>query len=470
MAEKSISNDKKELFENTPVIKAILSLAVPTIISQMINVIYNIADTFFVGRTGNPYMLAGVSLSLTVFLLTIAFANLFGIGGGSLISRMMGAGKLDDAKKISAFSFYGGLGIALFYSLVIFIFMEPILYALGASENTIVYSKQYCTWVVALGSIPLVVSSVEAHLLRNTGYSKQASFGLSGGGILNMILDPLFMFVVFPKGSEVLAAAVATFISNLAALIFLTITIIKVSRTAPLSISPKYLKSLTAIDVKNTFSVGVPSALLPGMLDVANIVLNASMAAHGDFEVAAIGIVMKLERLPNAINIGISQGMLPLVAYNFSSGNKQRMREVIKKARLMGICIAIICIGLYEIFAPQLVSVFLNTKASSGIDPAKAAADAAATLALATVFLRLRATASPVQFINYHSSYCLQAMGFGGDTLIHSFVRILIFYIPLMYVLDHFFGATGLALALTAGEFLADFVALGFLRRRSKVE
>ena len=450
------NTDKKELFENTPVAKAILTLAVPTIISQLINVIYNIADTFYVGRTGNPYMIAGVSLSLPIFLITIPIANLFGIGGGSLISRMMGAGKEEDPKYVSSASIYLSLAVSILYSLLVLIFMDPLLRALGASEDTISFGRDYLQNVVVLGAPFIVVSAVESHLLRNTGYSDLASYGLSGGGILNIILDPIFMFLIFPKGQEVKAAAIATLISNIAAFIFLTLVLIKVSRSSPLSISTNDLKKVKKEHISQICSVGIPSAILPGLFDVSNIVLNSCMAAHGDLQMAAIGIVTKIERIPNAVGIGISQGMLPLVAYNFSSGNHDRMNRVIRTGRSMGIWTALTCVAILELFARPMVGIFLD---------ASAAGEAAATLACAAVFLRFRGAASPFQFLNYHSSYCLQAIGDGKSTIVHAFGRILVIYIPVMLILNSIIGENGLALSLPLGEFLSDFLALFLLKR-----
>lgn len=450
------TDNKKELFETMPVTKAILTLAVPTIISQLINVIYNIADTFYVGRTGNPYMIAGVSLALPVFLMTLPIGNLCGIGGGSLISRMMGAGKGKEAKSVSSASFYGAVLLSLIYSLLIFLFMDPILRVLGASADTMEFSVQYTIYVVILGTPFVVVSAVESHLLRNTGYSALASAGLSGGGVLNMLLDPLFMFVLFPKGQEVKAAAIATLISNIIAFLFLTAVLVKVSSGSPLSIAPADLKNVKKKQLGQICSVGIPSAILPGLFDVSNIVLNSCMAAHGDLQLAAMGIVTKIERIPNAVGIGLSQGMLPLVAYNFSSGNSERMNSAIRKGRRMGVVTAVCCVILFELFARQLVGIFLD---------AKAVGEAAMTLAFATAFLRMRCFASPFQFLNYHSSYCLQAMGDGKDTIIHAFCRIVLIYIPLMLILNRIFGQNGLAVSLPAGEFLSDFLAIWLLRR-----
>lgn len=451
----SKNESKKELFETKPVGAAILTLAIPTIISQLISVIYNIADTFYVGRTGNPYMIAAVSLSLPLFLMTIAFANLFGIGGGSMLARLMGAGKEGSAKSVSSFSFYGALAISLLYSLLVFFFREPLLLLLGASENTLEYALQYTNWVVILGTPFVVLSAVLSHLLRNAGYSRQAGWGLSGGGVLNIILDPLFMFVLFPKGQEVKAAAVATFISNVAAFLFLLLVLFKLSAKSPLSVEPAKLKGLKRRDALEVFSVGVPSAILPGLFDLANIIMNSSMAAHGDLELAAIGIVMKVERLPNAIGIGISQGMLPLVAYNYTSGNHERMKAVISKARKMGIITALICVAIFELLAAPMVGIFLDGSDQTALT----------ALAMAVTFLRIRSAASPFQFLNYHTSFSMQAMGDGKGTIIHAFGRIIIFYIPFMYLFDFLWGTFGLCLALPVGEACADILALWLLKR-----
>lgn len=449
-------NSKKELFETMPVTKAIMTLAVPTIISQLINVIYNIADTFYVGRTGNPYMIAGVSLSLPVFLITLPLANLFGIGGGSHISRLMGIGNEKEAKSVSSLSFYGSLLLSFGYSVLVYFFMTPLLKALGASEDTMIFAKQYTLNVVVFGSPFVVVSAVESHLLRNTGYSDLASYGLSGGGILNMILDPLFMFVLFPEGMEVKAAAIATLVSNVAAFIFLTVVLLRVSRKSPLSISIGDLRKSGKRQLSAVCSVGIPSAILPGLFDVANIVLNSCMAAHGDLQLAAMGIVTKIERIPNAVGIGLSQGMLPLVAYNYSSGNHERMQQSIKTARKIGLITAAVCVVLFELLAPKMVGIFLDSSA---------AGEAAVTLGFAAAFLRMRSAASPFQFLNYHSSYCLQAMGDGKGTIIHAFGRIVGIYIPMMLILNKIFGPSGLALSLPVGEFISDFLALYLLKR-----
>lgn len=457
------SQDKKYLFENMPVGKALASMAVPTVISQLINLIYNTADCIYIGRTGDPNKTAAVTVAFTIYMMTVSIANIFGIGGGSLMARLSGAGKENSAKSVCAFSFYGSIVFAVAYSLIVLLTLEPLLYLLGASAYTVGFAKEYVCVVVIAGDVPIILSMACAHLLRNSGYSKQASIGLSGGGALNIILDPLFMFVIFPEGREVFAAALATLVSNIISCTYLVITLYRVSRTgAPVSISLNAARRAEKQDVKKLFAVGLPAAALTALFDVANIVLNALMSDHGDLQVAAVGIVMKAERLPNAVNIGICQGMLPIVAYNFASGNRERMQKVINATRKTGLLIAVSCTVLYFVFASQLVSIFLSTS-TGNIE------DSATTLAFAAVFLKIRCFASVFQFLNYQTSHCLQAMGKGTATLLHALVREVVFYIPFMFLFNALFGINGLVSAIISGEACGAVFALILLKKVKKV-
>ncbi len=449
---------KQELFAKTPVRQALLTMAIPTIISQMINLIYNMVDAFFIGRTGNSYMMAATTITLTMVMMNVALSNLFGIGGGSLVARLMGAGQPDKARRVSAFGMYGAIAIALVYSLLIGLFLDPILKFLGASEATLGFARQYALIVTVLGSLPSILSLTLAHLLRNAGFSSQASMGLSMGGILNCALDPLFMFVLLPKGQEVTGAAIATALSNVIACAYLLCAYARATKDAPLSFRPADAKAVGGENIRLLLSVGVPSAILTGLFDVANICVNIIAAAHNDLVLAGMGIVMKVERVPNAINIGICQGMLPIVAYNFTSGDHKRMKAVISTARKTGLIVSFACMALFQLFAAQAARAFLSTSAGD-------VAAALATVGYATLFLRIRSLASPVQFINYHTSYCMQAMGNGRGTMLHAFVRELVFYIPMMFILDRLFGETGLAAALPVGEACGAVFALCLLRR-----
>ena len=453
--------DKRELFERTPVPKALASMAVPTIISQLINLVYNMVDAFFIGRTGNSYMMAATTLTLTLVLMNVAFSNLFGIGGGSLVARLLGAYREDEAKSVSAFSVYGAAAIALTYSLILGLFLNPILYLFGASEDTIIFARQYSILVIVIGSLPAILSASLAHLLRNVGFSRQASVGLSSGGVLNMVLDPLFMFVLLPPGFEVFGAALATLLSNVFACCYLLYAFCRASKTTALSLRLADARQVSRENLNKLLSVGVPSAILTGLFDVANIFLNVLASAHSDLVLAGMGIVMKVERVPNAINLGIGQGMLPIVAYNYSSGNRERMKETIRTARRYGLLVCAVSIVLFQLLAAPVTSLFLNTSAGD-------AATALETLGYAVLFLRIRSLASPVQFLNYHTSYCMQAMGDGRSTILHAVVRELVFYIPIMYLMDGLLGAGGLATALPVGEACGAVFALMLLQRKLK--
>ncbi len=451
---KNISKD--ELFSKLPIPEALFTMAVPTVISQLINLIYNVVDAFFIGRTGNSYMMAATSVTLTMVMMNTALSNLFGIGGGSHVARLMGQKKTGDARSVSAFSFWGAIATALTYSALTGVFLDPLLRILGASDATIGYAHSYALIVIVIGSLPAILSLALAHLLRNSGFSGKASFGLSMGGILNCFLDPLFMFVILPKGQEVTGAAIATALSNAISCLYLLYAYRRAGREMPLSFSFKEALQVQSRDRKAVFTVGVPSALLTGLFDLANICVNIIASSHNDLVLAAMGIVMKVERLPNAVNVGICQGMLPIVAYNYSSGDHDRMKKAINTARFAGLAVSAVCILFFELFADSTAKMFLSIKAGD-------AATAMQTIAYASVFLRIRCLASPVQMMNYHASYCMQAMGKGRETLIHAFVRELIFYIPMMFLLDHLFQEIGLACALPVGEGLASLFALWLL-------
>ena len=459
MAGPQTKEQRDELFANAPVPKALATLAIPTIVSQLINLIYSMADTFFIGRTGNPYMIAAISLSFTLFMFNIPMSGLFGIGGGSYIARLIGLKQYDRVKHSSAFCFYGALALVLVYSASIMIFMKPLLRLLGASPETIGFATQYVWVVVIIGNIPTVLSATLSHLLRNVGYSKQASYGLSGGGILNIILDPLFMFVILPDGYQVLGAALATTLSNTCALIYFIIIFEKTKKETGLSVRPGDVK-IDRQDAAEIFKVGLPSALTTLLMDFANMFLNSSMARHGDLQLAALGIDLKIERLSNAICLGIAQGMLPLVAFNYSRKNYSRMREIQRDARLAGLVVAFVSITLYQLLAGTFVHIFISSKGD--------AASVATTIAFGILFLRIRCLAAPFTMLNFVSSNGFQATGDGRMSLIQVFFRQVVLYFPLLYGLNALFGPVGLVAAYPAAELMSSIISTILLERKMK--
>ncbi len=418
----------KAIFEDMPVPRALATLAVPTIISQLITMIYNLADTFFIGRTGDPLKVAAATVSFILLFMMNALANLFGVGGGSLISRLLGEKKPEEAKKVAAFSFYGAVAIALLYVFLTYIFMEPLLMLIGASENTIAYARDYAFWVVTVGGIPTTLSMTLAHLLRSEGYARQASFGLGMGGVLNIILDPLFMFVILPEGMEVKGAAMATALSNICVFIYMFTVFLKMSRNTCMSADIK--KALQGANHSlEVFSVGFPSAVNTLLSCLSNSTINNLMTSHGDIPMAAMGVVKKIDMLPMNIGMGLCQGMLPLVAYNYAAGNYKRMKAVSNTARLWGIAFAGICIMAFQIFTGSIVRFFI---------------DEPETLRLGTEFLRVACLATPLMITNVQMNYTFQAMGKGPQSLLLASCRQGLVNIPLLFLMNHFFGMYGI--------------------------
>lgn len=439
-------NDKRRrIFEELPVPTALRLMVVPTIISQIVVLIYNMADTFYVGRTNDPYMVAGVSLILPVFNLLICLAGLAGIGGGTLISRLLGEGKQEEARRVSWFAIYISIAMAFIYSVIMAVFMSPILTLLGASESIFEYSRQYVFCVIVLGAVPTVLSNVLSNLVRSTGMSKEASFGITLGGVLNIGLDPLFMFVILPKGLEVLGVGIATFLSNCVACLYF-FGVIYVSgrkRDAVVSFDPRNglpgKKSIYSM-----FFVGIPASVSSFLFDLNGVVIDKLMVGYSEIALAAMGIVLKIERLPINVGIGICQGMMPLVAYNFASGDHKRMDGVIRCARRLGLTIAIISIITYEIFAPVLVGIFISD---------------AATLELAEDFLRARVLASPFMFMSFFTLHLFQSFGYGNKSLFLAIMRWAVFNIPMQFILNAIFGMYGIIFSQLCGDILTVIVS-----------
>ena len=443
------SASREDIFQNLPIPTALGKMIVPAVTSQLIVLIYNMADTFFVGQTGNPYMVAATSLILPVFNITLCLAGLAGIGGGSLISRLLGQGREEEARRVSAFSLYLGLCIAALFAVGIGVFMEPVLNLLGAGENTYTYARQYALCVIVTGGVPTVLSNVLANLIRSVGRSKEASAGIILGGLLNIALDPLFMFVLLPDGYEVLGAGLATCLSNCTAFLFFVVVLLRMGRSSVITFSPRggmpQKASIAAI-----FGVGIPSAVATFLFDLDYVIIDKLMVSYHDLALAAVGIVLKVERFPLNVGIGICQGMLPLVAYNYSAGNKQRMEDTIRLARGLGLVIAGISIVLYELFAVQFAHLFISD---------------AQTVALASQFLRIRVLATPLMFLSFFTVYLFQAFGKGRISLFLGVTRWLVFNIPMLFLLNAIFGMFGIVWSQVTADTLTVLLSFYVYRK-----
>ncbi len=440
---------REDVFQKLPVPRALRIMILPAVASQLIVLIYNMADTFFVSQTDNPYMVAATSLILPVFNITLCLAGLAGVGGGSLISRLLGQNRTDEARRVSAFSLYLGGLIAALFSLGMGLFLEPLLYFLGASEQTFGYARQYLMTVIVIGGVPTVLSNVLSNLFRSIGRSREAGFGIILGGLLNIALDPLFMFVLLPDGYEVLGAGVATCLSNCIACLFFIVVLARMGRGAVITFNPR-VGLAQGRSIASVFAVGVPSAVTTFLFDLDYVILDRLMVSYHDLALAAIGIVLKVERFPLNVGIGICQGMMPLVAYSYAAGNRARMDETIRLSRTLGLIVAAASIVLYELFAPQLAGLFLSGGETS---------------AMAASFLRIRILATPLMFMSFFTVYLFQAFGKGHISLFLGATRWLVFNIPMLYLLNHLVGMYGLVWSQAAADSLTVVMSLLVYRR-----
>ena len=444
-----ISKEQEDVFKNLPVSKALIKMILPAVASQLIVLIYNMADTFFVGQTNNPYMVAGTSLILPVFNISLCLAGLAGIGGGSMISRLLGQEREEEARKVGVFSLYLAIFIAALFSLGMGLFMEPILNVLGAGDNTHDYAKQYATCVIVIGGIPTVLSNVLSNLIRSIGRSREASTGIILGGLLNIALDPLFMFVLMPEGNEVLGAGIATCLSNCVALLYFIVVLIRMGKNSVISFSPA-LGFPRRSSVLAVFGVGVPSAITTLLFDLDYVIIDRLMVSYSELALAAVGIVLKVERFPLNVGLGICQGMMPMVAYSYSAGNEKRMNDTVRLSRNLGLIVAAVSIVLYELFAPEFSRLFISDSE---------------TVALASQFLRVRVLATPLMFMSFFTVYLFQAFGKGRISLFLGVTRWMVFNIPMLFLLNSIFGMFGLVWSQATADTLTVILSLCVYKR-----
>lgn len=358
--ESELALREKEIYADMPVPKAVATMIIPTIISQIVTVIYNLADTWYVGLTENPASVAAISLCLPVYNIMTAIANLFGIGGSSVITRAIGEGHNHRARRAFVLSVRGAIITGFFYCMLLGTIARPFLLAIGGDEKSIDLAVQYTLITMVIGGIPTILSAVLAHLIRSTGQSKVAGLGISIGAIFNMLLDPLFMFVLLPSGYEVVGAGIATTISNVISMMYFIVYIIRHREVSIFRFTLENHKNIKATSL-DIIKSGVPSFFLLAAGQISNFFLNGMIADMGASEaVAGIGVVRKIDSLAYAINQGITQGMLPIVAYCYSSNRIKRMKSVVGFSAMLTVTFSLVCSVCSYVFAPQLIKFFIR--------------------------------------------------------------------------------------------------------------
>ena len=439
-----LSEKEKYIFEKAPVPKAVVSLVLPTVISQLITIVYNLADTFFVGRLGDETMVAAVTLCLPIYMLLTATANLFGIGGASVMSRALGSGDPDGARRASSFAVWGGIAVAAVLSLVFGLFRKPLLTALGADGMRLQYAVDYLIYTIVAGSVPTVLSSVLAHLVRAEGKAMHAGIGLSLGGILNVALDPLFVFDR-GLGMGVTGAALATLISNCVSALYFVILVLKLRGVVTLRPIRSAFSRKTSLAV---MSIGLPACLMSMLTTCSNLVVNYLMAAYGDAAIAGIGVAKRVNMASFAITQGITQGALPLIGYNYASGDRRRMRSSVLFMSACTFGFALICLTISLSCTEPLIRAFI---------------DSDETVAYGTRFLRIICWAVLSASVGFIAVTVFQATGKKFRALLLSLLRKGGLDVPLMFILDAHFPAIGIAMATPIADYTAALVAIVFL-------
>ena len=441
-------SSKTALFETMPIPKAVMQMSVPTVISSLVMVIYNLADTFFVGFLNDPVQNAAVTLAAPVLLAFNAVNNLFGVGASSMMSRALGVKDYETARKSSATGFYCALVCAFLYSVMFTVFKQPALTILGADDITREATAGYLLWTVSCGAIPSILNVVMAYMVRSEGASLHASIGTMSGCILNIILDPIF---IMPWGLDMGAAGagLATFISNCVAFSYFIILTISKKKNTYVCLKPNMVSKRKKV-ILGIAAVGIPSAI-QNLLNVTGMtILNNFTAGYGSDAVAAMGIAQKVNMIPLQIALGISQGIMPLIGYNYTAKNYQRMKAFLTFTTKIVLGLMSAVTVLYFIFSKQVTGFFIDTQT---------------VVDYSSKFLQGMCICLPFICMDFMAVGVFQSCGMGKKALVFAILRKIIFEIPLLYLLGHIFPLYGLAWAQTITEIILATIAVVVLVR-----
>lgn len=429
-----------EIFENAPIPKAVFSNIVPAIISMLMVLVYNLADTYFIAQTKNPYMVAAVSYATPAFLLFMAIGMLFGIGGTSLISRMLGEGKREKAKHTSSFCFWTGVSVGVIGMLVIWIFIRPICQIVGSTEDTVGYVREYLQ-IVAVGVPFLIIGNSFSNIIRAEGNANKAMMGMILGNVANIILDPV---MILGFGWNVAGAAIATVIGNIVAAVFYMFHL--VSKKSILSIKLKHYQAGDGI-AKGVLAIGIPASLNSMLMSTSNIIINNLMAVHGDMAVAGLGVAMKVNMIAVMLLIGVGTGIQPLLGYCFGAGNRKRFKGVLRFSICMSIILSALMTTICYFGAGPMVNAFLEE---------------ANAYQYGMEFARTLILSGPILGILFVMINTIQAMGAALPSLILSISRQGLLYIPIVFSFSYLYDSPKM---LVMAQPITDYltVALSFI-------
>lgn len=423
-----------EVFENAPVPKAVLVNVIPSIISMLMVLVYNLADTFFIGQTKNAYMVAAVSLATPAFLLFMAVGMLFGIGGTSLISRLLGEGKKEKAMHACSFCFWTSAAAGAFGMLLINLAAEPVARIVGATPDTFDYVVEYLK-IVSYGIPFLVIGNAFSSIIRAEGKAGTAMTGMIIGNLANIILDPV---MILGLHMNVRGAAAATTIGNMLSALFYIFHFL--GGRSMLTINPKLYKAGEGI-AAGVLAIGVPASLNSMLMSISNVVINNLMTNHGDMAVAGLGVAMKVNMIAVMLLIGLGTGVQPLLGYNFGAGNRERFKSILKFSLIFAVSLSVVMTVICYVFAGPMVSAFLEEPSAYDFG---------------MQFARIYIISGPILGVLFVMINTIQAMGAAVPSLILSISRQGLLFMPVLFTFNAVFGtARSLAMAQPVTDYLA---------------
>ena len=425
-----------------PVSKTVLKNIIPAMLSTLMMLIYNLADTFFIGLTHNDYMVAAVSLATPVFLIFMAIGTLFGVGGASLISRSLGTGNNDYASKTSSFCTWTSIVVGLVMMICLWVFMDPLLKILGASSKTLDYTKTYLS-IVTFAGIFSILSGTLSNIIRAGGNPTDAMWGTLIGNIANVVLDPLMIFG-FHMG--IAGAAAATVIGNVLAAVICLFIVHK--KNFILSIKLRDFSAGNHI-CSGVLSIGVPAALTSLLTSFAQIFANSLIAVYGDMAVAAYGIAAKIRMRFSVMANGMGHGLQPVFGYCYGAGKKKRFRDTLRFSTLFALALFSFFAALCMIFTKPIVNVFLTDQSA---------------LDYGVKFTRLILVSAFFMGVFCIMMSMLQAIGAVKSSLFAALSREGIIYIPLVFILKAAFGLNGIVAAQPLAELISLVIVVFFVR------
>lgn len=342
-----------DAFRSMPIWKAVAKNAIPAMAAMVMVLVYNLADTFFIGQTNNDILVAAVSLATPVFLMFMAVGTIFGIGGTSVISRAMGQGKTDYAKQVCSFCMWSCVVVGVILSALFLIFMDSLLTLVGASADTWEPAKTYLTIVSLCGPFVLI-SNCYNNVIRAEGESTKAMMGQVIGNLTNVVLDPI-MILAFNWG--IAGAAIATVVGNVVGAGYYVLYFLR-GRSA-LSIHPKDFQMKNGV-CTGVLAIGIPAALSSMLMNLSQIVVNSMMAGYGDMAVAAIGVAMKVTMITSMVCIGFGQGIQPLLGYCVGAGLWDRFKKVMRFSFWSALGLSAVMTAACYLLTNKIVGAFLT--------------------------------------------------------------------------------------------------------------